>query len=109
MELACLTQRIESNYIIPALRKKIMQFLKKQGLKDSEIAQKLKITKAAISQYKHKKRGKEIKFSKELEKEIEMAAKEIYKGKNANAEIIKIIDKIKKSRYICVICKECEK
>ncbi|MEM4152549.1 MAG: transcriptional regulator [Candidatus Pacearchaeota archaeon] len=105
----CLTQRIELNYIIPAIRKKLVNLLEKQGLKDAEIAKKLKITKAAISQYKHKKRGKSIKFPKSVEKEIEKAAKIIKKGKNANAEISKIINKIKASSYICIICKECKK
>ncbi|MCL6500880.1 MAG: hypothetical protein K6T16_02505 [Candidatus Pacearchaeota archaeon] len=108
-EMGCLTQRIELNYIIPAIRKKLIENLEREGLKDSEIAQRLDVTKAAISQYKHKKRGKEIRFPKEIEKVIEKAARAIKKNKNPTHEIIKIINQIKSSRYICVICKECKK
>lgn len=108
MGLHCLTQKIELNYLIPAIRKKFIGLLEKQGLKDAEISRKLNITKAAISQYKHKKRGKAIKFPGEIEKEIKKSAKAIEKGKSADAEIVNIINKIKKSRYICIICKECE-
>ena len=104
---SCLTQKIELNYLIPAVRKKFIDILERQGLKDSEISKKLNITKSAISQYKHKKRGKAIKFPAEIEKEIEKSAKVIGKGKSADAEIVKIIEKIKESRYICIICKEC--
>ncbi len=103
--LTCLTQKIELNFIIPAIRKYFIEILEKQGLKDVEIARKLKITKAAVSQYKHKKRGKKIKFPADIMKEIKKSALFIKKGKNSDIEIIKIIDKIKKSRYICVICK----
>ncbi|MGB9708282.1 MAG: transcriptional regulator [Candidatus Pacearchaeota archaeon] len=107
--LGCLTQKIELNYLIPAIRKRLVELLEKKGLSDAEISRKLKITRAAVSQYKHKKRGKKLKFPKETTKEIEKAAGSIEKGKNANMEINKIINKIKSSRYICVICKECKK
>lgn len=107
-ELGCLTQKIELNYLIPAIRKKLIVALEKKGLKDSEIAQKLNITKAAVSQYKHKKRGKELKFPSEIEKEVEKSAQAMKNGKNASREIIKIINKIKSSRYICVVCHECK-
>jgi len=103
----CLTQKIELNCIIPAIRKYFIEILEKEKISDAEIAKKLKITKAAVSQYKHKKRGKKIKFPKEITKEINKSALAIKKGKDANTEILKIIDKIKKNRYICIICKEC--
>ena len=106
--LPCLTQKVELNCIIPAIRKHFIELLEKKGLNDSEIAKKLNITKAAVSQYKHKKRGKNIKFPQDVMKQIEKSAMEIKKGKNANMEIFKIINMMKKSRYICIICKECE-
>lgn len=107
-QFSCLTQKIELNYIIPAIRIHLIEILEKKGLNDSDIAKKLKITKAAVSQYKHKKRGKKIKFPKNIMNEINKAAKLIEKGHNANTEIVKIINKIKRGRYICIICKECE-
>jgi predicted transcriptional regulator len=105
MNLGCLTQKIELNYIIPALRKEFIDILGKKGFSDAEISRKLNITKAAVSQYKHKKRGKKIRFPESIRKKISKAGKLIIKGKNANAEISKLIDEIKKSRYICVVCK----
>ena len=105
MNLGCLTQKIELNYIIPALRKAFIDILKKGGLSDAEISRKLKITKAAVSQYKHKKRGKKLNFPGSIMKEILKSGKAISKGKNANVEISKIIEKLKKSSYMCVVCK----
>lgn len=107
MNLPCLTQKVELNCIIPSIRVHFIKILEKQGIKDSEIAKKLNITKAAISQYKHKKRGKKINFPKEIIQEIEKSAKAIEKGRNSNQEILKIIKMLKKSRYICIVCKEC--
>ena len=63
----CLTQKIELNTIIPAIRKEFISILEKKDLNDSEIARKLKITKSAISQYKHRKRGKKLNFPKKIE------------------------------------------
>jgi len=107
--MECLTQKIELNSIIPAIRKEFIDLLEKENLSDAEISRKLNITKAAVSQYKHKKRGKAIKFPAKIKKKIGKSAKEIIKGENANSEIAKIIDEMKKSRYICCVCKECGK
>ena len=101
----CLTQKLEINTIIPAIRKEFISILEKKGLNDSEIAIKLSITKAAVSQYKHKKRGKAIKFPKAIQAKIKKSAESIAKGKSANSEISKLINEMKKSRYICVVCK----
>jgi len=101
----CLTQKIELNTIIPAIRKEFISILEKKGMKDSEISRKLGITKAAVSQYKHKKRGKKLNFPKEIASKIKKASESIINGKSANSEISKIINEIKKCRYICKVCK----
>ncbi len=105
--LTCLTQKIELNSLIPAIRKHFIELLEKEGLNDSEIAKRLKITKSAVSQYKHKKRGKKLKFPQDIMHEINSSAIAISKGHDANTEISKIIGKIKKTKYICDVCKEC--
>jgi len=109
MPLSCLTQKVELNYLIPAIRKEFIDILERHGLNDAQIARKLNITRAAVSQYKHKKRGKSIKFPQSIKKEIKRAAVAIMKGKIASALIYNLINKTKKSRYICIICKECER
>lgn len=103
----CLTQKIELNYVIPAIRKEFIRILEKNELSDAEISRKLGITKAAVSQYKHKKRGKEVKFNKNTLREINKSADLILNGKNSDHEIIRIINLLKDSRQICIICKEC--
>jgi len=106
--LDCLTQKVELNFLIPGIRKEFIEILEKQGINDAEIARKLHITKSAVSQYNHKKRGKKLNFPKEIEREINKSAINIMKGKSANAEINRIIAQIKKSRYICYVCKGCK-
>jgi predicted transcriptional regulator len=103
--LNCLTQKIEINYLIPAIRNEFISILEKKGLSDAEISRKLNITKSAVSQYKHKKRGKKLDFPKEIETMIKKSAEAIAKGKSANSEIAKIISETKKCRYICKVCK----
>ena len=103
--ISCLTQKIELDSIIPAIRIELISILEKHDLSDAEISRKLGITKSAVSQYKHKKRGKKLNFPKSIQKEIEKSAEKIAKGKSAGAEISKIINDIKKCRYICNVCK----
>jgi len=105
----CLTQGIELNKLIPAIRKEFIKILEKGGLNDSEIADKLKITKSAISQYKHKKRGKNIDFPKHLENLVRKSAEKILVGKSADAEINFLLNQMKKQRFTCNVCGECMK
>jgi len=105
----CLTQRIELNYIIPAVRKDFIHILEKKGLSDAEISRKLGITKAAVSQYKHRKRGQKTRFNPEIKEEIEKSAEKIMEGKESDSEIMNIINMMKKSKDICCMCKkECK-
>lgn len=104
----CLTQKIELNYIIPAIRKEMIKLFEDNELSDAEISRMLGITKAAVSQYKHKKRGAKIKFSEKIDVEIKKSAGFILKGKKSDAEINRIIKMLKESRGICLVCGECE-
>jgi len=108
MALNCLTQKVELNYLIPAIRKELISLLEKQGLKDAEIARKLNITRAAVSQYKHNKRGHKLKFPAKLKKEIKKSSIQIMKGKSASTEIYNLINNAKQCRYICEVCGECK-
>jgi len=109
--IECLTQRIELNCIIPAVRIEMISILEKSGLSDAEISRRLGITKSAVSQYKHHKRGKHIHFSDKIEAEIRKSAKKLIEKKSASAdaEISRIIKMLKQSRGICKICHECKK
>jgi predicted transcriptional regulator len=102
---ACLPQKAESTYLIPAIRKELAVILRRK-LSDAEIARRLGLTKSAISQYAHKKRASSIKFPVKIKKEINKSAKAVIKGKNAKAEIVKILDLARETNYTCSICRE---
>jgi predicted transcriptional regulator len=104
----CLTQGVELNRLIPAIRKRFIYDLEKNGLKDSEIAHKLRITKSTVSQYKHKKRGKDIDFPVEVKKMIGKSVENVLSGKSANSEINKILGKMKKTKFTCCVCGVCK-
>ena len=107
--IECLTQRLELNCLIPAIRNEMILLLERKGLSDADISRKLGITRAAVSQYKHKKRGSRIKFDQKISSEIKLSAERIFEGKKADFEISGIIKKMKESREICRICKgECQ-
>lgn len=106
MESACLPQKAELMYLIPTIRKELALALKK-SFSESEIASKLGLTKSAVSQYIHKKRGAEIKFPEKIKREITKAAKRIANGKSSGmAEIVDLLELAKKSRFTCKICRE---
>jgi len=110
MKLECLPQKTELFYLIPALRKELVLVLMKKGLSGKEAAAMLCITKAAVSQYGHFKRARGIKFPSEIKKEIEKSAELIFKGKDkkiaSTREIVRLLDIIRETHYICEVCKE---
>jgi len=106
-----LPQEIEVWYVIPAIRRELAKvFVKKYKLKQKEIARILGTTEAAISQYLHKKRAKEIRFTKKMKKEIEKSAKIIVKdNKKAVKEILKLLNLTKQQGLACNVCKKYNK
>lgn len=70
-------QEIEVWYIIPALRRELAKAMLELKLTQKQIAEIMGVTEAAISQYLHSKRGKEVVFSKAVLKEIKAAAARI--------------------------------
>jgi uncharacterized protein len=100
-------QEVQVWYILPALRKHLAINLKKEGLKQKDIASALSITEAAVSQYVKEKRGDMITFGKAMQKEINASAKKIAKEKGkARFEIQRLMSKIKESRFMCNVCQE---
>ena len=74
-------QEIEVWYIIPSIRRE----LAKSMIKDLKITQKqvasiMEITEAAVSQYLHSKRAKEVVFTKAVLEKIKKSSKEIAKN-----------------------------
>ena len=75
-------QEIEVWYVIPAVRRELAKTMVKDlKLSQKEIANAMGLTEAAVSQYLHSKRAKEVKFSKKAMGEIKNSAKKIAKDK----------------------------
>jgi hypothetical protein len=98
-------QEVQVWFILPAVRRQIAINLKKEGLKQKEIAIVLNLTESAVSQYLKKKRGDDVAFSPEINKEISASAELIAKDKKTLCvEIQRILKKIKDTRFICSVC-----
>ena len=63
-------QEIEVWYILPAVRLEIAKGLKKKGLSQQDIAKKMQVTPAAISNYFKSKRACGMKFNDKVLKRI---------------------------------------
>jgi len=106
MNFACLPQKAELNFLIPAIRKELAKLMSKT-LSESEIAMRLGVTKPAVSQYINKKRGTEITLPADLKEEIKNSAKKIEKGETTSMqEISKILEISKETRFTCKVCHE---
>jgi len=82
-------QEIEVRYILPAIRRELARiFIQEHKLSQKEAANMLGLTEAAISQYQHFKRAKEVVFSKEVINEISASAKKIIAEKASKKRLI---------------------
>lgn len=82
-------------YVIPNIRKEIAKTLVNElGMSQREAATRLCLTESAISQYLNLKRGKNIKFDRNILAKIKKIAKEISISK----------DKFISIKNICFIC-----
>ena len=73
-----MTQEIEVWYVIPALRRELTKsMINDFNLTQKQIANILGLTEAAVSQYLHSKRAKDVVFSKAILDELKISAKRI--------------------------------
>jgi predicted transcriptional regulator len=101
-------QEIVVWYLLPALRKELVIELKNFKLSQKDIAQKLNITEAAISQYMHNKRASNhIKLTDVLKKEIKKSAITIKTSNDPHIvmkELIRLTNVSTKERILCSEC-----
>ena len=101
-------QEIEVRYILPAIRRELARiFIQDHNLSQKEAAKLLGLTEAAISQYQHSKRAKEVVFSNDVVNEIRASANKII-ADNANkqrliAEMYRISGLTKVRHILCDI------
>src|SRR3989338_2968560 len=82
-------QEIEVRYILPAIRRELARiFIQDHKLSQKEAANILGLTEAAISQYQHSKRAKEVVFSDSIVNEIRASANKILAEKNSKQRVI---------------------
>ncbi len=94
-------QEVEVWYLLPAIRREIANFMKKNGLKQKEIARKLHMTEAAVSNYMKHKRASEVKFDPDFRKDIEKAAENISKNKDFVNEIEVLCRTFRSQKKLC--------
>ena len=100
-------QEIEVWYLIPALRKRLVDELHKRNLKSTEIAKILHLTKASVSQYLNNKRGT-LKINN-FNEEIKESADALINGSCPTKEIQRLIIKAIKKGILCDIHRSIEK
>ena len=71
-------QEIEVRYILPAIRRELARiFIEDHKQSQKEASKLLGLTEAAVSQYRHSKRAKEVVFSSAVVNEIKVSADRI--------------------------------
>ena len=96
-------QEIEVWYILPSIRKELSKELLKYNLNQKEIALKLGLTEAAVSQYINEKRANEFILDKKISNAIKESARKIIDNGNIMKEIQNISKLFWETRGICKI------
>ena len=99
-------EEVEVWYIFPALRREISIELRALGLKNTEIAERLSLTKAAVSQYISGKRAAGFEFDDKFKVKIKKGAKEIKDGGHVVAVIKKLTKELWKTDFVCELHKK---
>ncbi len=94
-------QEIEVWYVLPALRRALSEEMLKLGLKQKDIAARLHVTAAAVSQYLKSKRANELSFPASIKKAVQSSAKKVAKDSNPNAEIQRLCRIIRAEGLLC--------
>lgn len=100
-----LPQEIELWYVLPALRRELSKELARLGLTQRDIARKLGITEAAVSQYLKAKRANKVSLV-ELEQEIKKAAKELFMGKHIIGIMVRLCGLVRERGLLCKVSKQ---
>ena len=81
--------------VLPCIRRRLAEELKEKGLSQRDIALKVGVSEAAVSQYFSNKRGKNTSFDGEINQKIAEAAEAIIRGANPIEEICLICSSVK--------------
>ena len=105
-KILLLPQEIETFYILPSLRCNLALVMKKQGMKQKDVASLLGINSATISQYTSKKRGNAVSFPQEVVAEIEKSAMKIKDRFSYLQETQRLLRHIRLTNVLCQVHKK---
>ena len=98
-------QEIEVRYILPAIRRELARiFIEDHKFSQKEAAKILGLTEAAISQYQHYKRAKEVVFSDAVTDEIRKSAERILAEKSKQRLIAEMYRKSNLTTVKQILC-----
>ena len=91
--------------VLPCIRRKIAEELLSKGLKQCEVAEKIGVSSAAISQYLSDKRGKMEPMNGAIENEIKKSADAVLNGSDIISELCRICSLLKhEKQFDNLIC-----
>lgn len=102
-------QELEVWYVIPSLRKELTIAMKESGLKQVEIANKLGLTKSAVTQYLNNKRANELIFNIKIKEAVKESARKINNKIDAVKEIQSLLKLTRNERVICELHRKMDK
>ena len=98
-------QEVEVFYILPAIRSGMAFAMKKNGLRQKEIAELLCVQESTISQYLSSKRAADVKFNKVTDEEMASAVTRIKTNDDLIRETQHIVIIAREERIICNVHK----
>ncbi len=94
-------QEVEVFYVLPAIRMELAKAMAKNDLGQNEIAKRLGITEAAVSQYKHGKRAKTFQLGKKLCAAIAKSAHKVVDTQSAVREMQLLLKSAMNDKTTC--------
>lgn len=96
-------QEIEVLYVIPTIRSYLAFYMKENKKSQKEIAEMLNLRESTVSHYINKKRGCQIKLSRDIISLIKKLAKKVKTNNESRRYIQQILKKIRNTKEICSI------
>lgn len=106
MKKGYMPQKVELYYVIPAIRKEFAKIMIGKGLSQKQVAGKLGITEAAVSQYMKSKRATERIDFGPLEKEMQKSVDKIMRGGSVIGETQRICGLARDKGIVCKVSKK---
>lgn len=94
-------QEVEVFYILPAIRSCMASAMKKQGMRQKEIAGLLRVQESTISHYLSSKRAADVDLGGRFEKEVAEAAKRVKTKDDLVRETQRLLDIAREEKVLC--------